>query len=219
VQPGLGLRSLGEDRAQGWLPVHPVGGKADLVLDMVGAGFLEPLGPRAERCAPASKAEVVRVLDEIGAPGVSLRTLLRSLARSQARNYRGQLATAAWAHSARTSGTAALVRCDVTTLHFERHDEDELRKVGMSKERPVLHHQRGAIEAHLTAAFAALAVARHLQDGAGTSIKKIVQTLRTARSATIEINGPRLTLTLTLTLAPDLTDAARDVLKRLETGH
>jgi hypothetical protein len=52
-----------------------------------------------------------------------------------------------------------------------------------------------------------------LQDATGTSIKKIVQTLRTARSATIEINGQRLTL------APDLTDAARDILQRLGTGH
>ena len=86
---------------------------------------------------PTSKAEVVRVLDEIGAPAVSLRTLFRSLARSQARDYRGQLATAAWAHSVRASGTAALVLYDVTTLHFERGDEDELRKVGMSKEHRV----------------------------------------------------------------------------------
>ena len=75
------------------------------------------------------------------------------------------------------------------------------------------HHQREAIEAHLTVVFAALAVARHLQDTAGISIKKIVQILRTARSATIDINGQRLTI------APDLTDAARDILKRLETGH
>jgi hypothetical protein len=82
---------------------------------------------------PASKAEVVWVLDEIGAPAVSLRTLFRSLAR----DYRGQLATAAWAHSVRTSGTAALVLYDVTTLHFERNDEDKLRKVGMSKEHRV----------------------------------------------------------------------------------
>src|SRR5665648_1010226 len=51
---------------------------------------------------PTSKAEVVRVLDEIGAPAVSVRTLFRSLARCQARDYRGQLATAAWAHSVRT---------------------------------------------------------------------------------------------------------------------
>jgi hypothetical protein len=43
---------------------------------------------------PTSKAEVVRVLDEIGAPAVSLRMLFRSLARSQAHDYRGQLSTA-----------------------------------------------------------------------------------------------------------------------------
>ena len=77
----------------------------------------------------------------------------------------------------------------------------------------MFHHQREAIEAHLTVVFAALAVARHLQDATGTSIKKIVQTLHTARSATIEINGQRLTL------APDLTNAAGDILKRLESGH
>jgi hypothetical protein len=34
-----------------------------------------------------------------------------------------------------------------------------------------------------------------------------------ARENLIEINGQRLTLD------PDLTDAARDILKRLETGH
>ena len=56
---------------------------------------------------PTSKAEVVRVLDEIGAPAVSLRTLFRSLARSQARDYRGQLAAAAWAHSASSACATA----------------------------------------------------------------------------------------------------------------
>jgi hypothetical protein len=43
---------------------------------------------------------------------------------------------------------------------------------------------------------------RHLQDTAGTSIKKIVQTLRTPRSATIEIDGQRLTPTPTLPAPP-----------------
>jgi hypothetical protein len=52
-----------------------------------------------------------------------------------------------------------------------------------------------------------------LQDTAGTSIKKIVRTRRTARSATVEIDGQRLTLD------PDLTEAARGILKRLESGH
>ena len=45
------------------------------------------------------------------------------------------------------------------------------------------------------------------------SIKKLVQTLRTARSATIDINGQRMTLD------PELTGPARTILDRLETGH
>jgi transposase len=81
------------------------------------------------------------------------------------------------------------------------------------KARPIFHHEREAIEAHLTVVFAALAVSRHLQQRSGVSIKKVVQTLRTARSATIEINGQRMTL------APELTGPTRTILDRLETGH
>jgi hypothetical protein len=425
-----------------------VGTSADLLWEVLTSAYarlgFDVLGDEgfaamvlARIVEPTSKADVVRVLAEIGAPPVSVRTLFRSLARCQARDYRGQLATAAWAHSAAADGAAALVLYDVTTLHFERGDEDELRKVGMSKEhrvdpqvqvgllvdpggfplevhlfegnkaetttlipvltsfaarhhvadmvvvadagmlsaanlnaiedagfsfivgsritkapydlaehferhgnyftdgqvlestrvmgtgkgardrrvvyqwkftreqhdnkainamvtraekvadgsrplrrdrfvkitgadkgvdwdlverarqlaglkgyvtnlpvsamdgaavisayhdlwhveqsfrmtksdlraRPVFHHQRDAIEAHLSVVFAALAIARHLQDATGVSIKRIVQTLRTQRSATITINGQHLTL------EPDLTDAASDILRRLETGH
>lgn len=81
--------------------------------------------------------------------------------------------------------------------------------------RPVFHHRRDAIEVHVTVVFAALAVARHLQHAIGTSIKKIVQALRTARSATIEINGERLTPDP----APDLTGTTRAIRNPLETGH
>jgi hypothetical protein len=79
--------------------------------------------------------------------------------------------------------------------------------------RPVVHHERDAIEAHLTVVFAALAVSRDLQDRAGVTIKRLVQTLRTARSATIEINGHRITL------EPELTGPARAILERLQPGH
>lgn len=79
--------------------------------------------------------------------------------------------------------------------------------------RPVFHHEREAIEAHLTVVFAALAVSRYLQTRSGVSIKKLVQTLRAARSATIDINGQRLTL------EPELTAAARAILRRLQEGH
>ena len=86
---------------------------------------------------PTSKADTVRVLSEIGAPCPSLRTLFRALKRCQERDYRGRLATAAMTHSARTTGSAALVMYDCTTLHFENDDEDDLRRVGMSKEHRV----------------------------------------------------------------------------------
>jgi len=79
--------------------------------------------------------------------------------------------------------------------------------------RPIFHHEREAIDAHLTVVFAALALSRHLQNRTGVTIKKLVQTLRTARSATIETNGQRMTL------APELTSSARAILDRLETGH
>jgi hypothetical protein len=75
--------------------------------------------------------------------------------------------------------------------------------------RPIFHHQRDSIEAHLTVVFAALAIARHLQDATGVSIKRLVNTLRPVRSATIQVNGQRLTLD------PELPPAARELLTAL----
>jgi hypothetical protein len=122
---------------------------------------------------PTSKAEVVRVLDETGAPAVSLRTLFRSLTRSQARDYRGQLATAARAHSARTGGTTALVLCDVTTLHFERGDEDELRKAGMSKE----HRVDPQVQAGLLADPGGFPLEVHLLEGSKAETTTLIPVL------------------------------------------
>lgn len=72
--------------------------------------------------------------------------------------------------------------------------------------RPVFHHQREAIEAHLTVVMTALAVARSLQDATGLSIKKIVQALRPIQQITVNIAGHEHTAT------DPLTDAARDIL-------
>ena len=55
--------------------------------------------------------------------------------------------------------------------------------------RPMFHHTRDAIEAHLTIVFAALAVARYLQDATGLSIKKIIRTLRPLQQITVHIAG------------------------------
>jgi hypothetical protein len=85
---------------------------------------------------PTSKADSLRVLDEVGVEHGSLRTMFRSLARAQDRGYRDALAAACFAHAS-TSGDLSLVLYDTTTLYFEAENEDALRKVGYSKERRV----------------------------------------------------------------------------------
>jgi transposase len=86
---------------------------------------------------PASKVATVGILEDLGVAAPHRNTLGAALKRCQARDYRGALAKACLAHSVRTAGTSAMVLYDVTTLHFENEDEDELRKVGMSKEHRV----------------------------------------------------------------------------------
>jgi Transposase DDE domain len=85
---------------------------------------------------PTSKADTVRVLAELGVPGLSRVTFMRCLKRVIARDYRTVIATACYAHAIQQGGLA-LVLYDLTTLHFESDVEDRLRKVGMSKERRV----------------------------------------------------------------------------------
>jgi hypothetical protein len=85
---------------------------------------------------PTSKADSLRVLDEIGAPHASLRTMFRSLQRAATGGYRDQVAAGCFTHAA-ASGDVSLCLYDVATLYFEAEHEDELRKVGYSKERRV----------------------------------------------------------------------------------
>ena len=74
--------------------------------------------------------------------------------------------------------------------------------------RPI-HRQRDAIEAHLTVVFAALAVSRHLQDATGTSINKLIRTLRRLRTVRIDVGGHPITA------APQITGDARALLDQL----
>ncbi|MEV4901220.1 IS1634 family transposase [Citricoccus sp. NPDC055426] len=88
---------------------------------------------------PTSKADTIRVLEEIGAQPPSLRTIWRTLAACIEQDWRDGFCRAAYAFAAAKAGPTGLsvVLYDVTTLYFEATDEDELRKVGMSKERRV----------------------------------------------------------------------------------
>ena len=85
---------------------------------------------------PTSKADTIRVLEEIGVAAPGLRTIFRSLDRCVDRDYRDQVSKACVARCAR-GGPVAMVLYDVTTLHFEAEKEDQLRRVGMSKEHRI----------------------------------------------------------------------------------
>lgn len=85
---------------------------------------------------PTSKEQVPQVLGDLGLEAVSTRSLFRSLAWAQERGYREAISAAALKH-VRTAGDVSLCLYDVTTLYFEAEKEDDLRKVGYSKERRV----------------------------------------------------------------------------------
>jgi transposase len=71
--------------------------------------------------------------------------------------------------------------------------------------RPIYHHKRESIEAHLTIVFAALAVTRLIEDRTGWSIKKFVRTAR--RYRTVEIRAGQQTITAEDPLPAELRDA------------
>ena len=71
--------------------------------------------------------------------------------------------------------------------------------------RPIYHHKRESIEAHLTIVFAALAITRLVEDRTGWSIKKFVRTAR--RYRTVQIRAGQQILTAADPLPRDLRDA------------
>ena len=85
---------------------------------------------------PTSKLDAIRVLEGLGVDPPHHTTIYRHLRQAQDSRYRDQIAVKCFEHAA-TSGDVSLVLYDVTTLYFEAEHEDELRKVGYSKERRV----------------------------------------------------------------------------------
>ncbi len=70
--------------------------------------------------------------------------------------------------------------------------------------RPIYHHKRDSIEAHLTVVFAALAVSRWIETTTGWSIRNFVRTAR--RYRTIEIQAGEHTITAADPLPHDLSE-------------
>ena len=79
--------------------------------------------------------------------------------------------------------------------------------------RPIYHHNREAIEAHLTIVLAALAISRNIEYQTGVSIKQFVKRIRPLRSAMVTFNGKDILI------EPEVPEVARRVLNRLFSGH
>ena len=151
-QDELALEGLSDPIAAGRAGTAVITGKANAVLWQVLRSGYDRLGfdviddeafaqlVLARIVEPTSKADSLRVLDELGVPHVSLRTMFRSLRRAEDQGYRAKIAEACFAHAV-VAGDVSLCLYDVTTLYFEAEKEDEgtdgLRKVGYSKERRV----------------------------------------------------------------------------------
>ena len=75
--------------------------------------------------------------------------------------------------------------------------------------RPIYHHKRDSIEAHLTIVFAALAVSRWIENATGWSIRKFVRTAR--RYRTIEIQAGEHTITAADPLPTNLRQAIETI--------
>lgn len=79
--------------------------------------------------------------------------------------------------------------------------------------RPIFHHTKDAIEAHLTVVLAALAVSRDLQDAPAPASRRLSRPCAKARSASIEINGQQHPID------PELSQTIHCLLQRLQNGH
>jgi transposase len=75
--------------------------------------------------------------------------------------------------------------------------------------RPIYHHKRESIEAHLTIVFAALAVTRYIEAATDWSIKRFVRTAR--RYRTVRIRVGQHTVTAEDRLPADLRDALAQI--------
>jgi len=85
---------------------------------------------------PTSKLDALRVLTDLGAEALSYKTIDRHVRKVHAGGYRDVVAEKCFAYASDCGGLSLLLY-DVTTLYFEAESEDDLRKVGYSKERRI----------------------------------------------------------------------------------
>ena len=102
----------------------------------------------------------------------------------------------------------------IISYHQLWHVEQSFR---MSKSdlraRPIFHHKRDSIEAHLTIVLAALAIGTTIETKTGLSIKRFIRTLRPIRSGIVMINGKEYEA------EAEISTEAKLFIRKLQAGH
>ncbi len=102
----------------------------------------------------------------------------------------------------------------ISSYHQLWHVEQSFR---MSKSdlraRPIFHHKRDAIEAHLTIVLAALAIGKLIEKRTGLSLKRFVRTIRPIRSGVVTINGKEYPA------EAELSTEVKSIVHKLRAGH
>jgi len=94
----------------------------------------------ARLACPGSKLKTVDYLARYQGVNVSISALYHALDRLHNR-YKSQAEAIVYEHTRRRVTTIAVLFYDVTTLYFEADDEDDLRKIGFSKDGKFQHPQ------------------------------------------------------------------------------
>ncbi len=102
----------------------------------------------------------------------------------------------------------------ITYYHQLWHVEQSFRMSKSDlKARPIFHHKRDSIEAHLTIVLAALAIGKTIENRTGMSIKKLVKLLRPIRNGTVTING------IAYPAEAEIPEGVKLILKQLGVGY
>ena len=151
--------------------------------------------------APVKRNRFIQLTDATKTVNRALETKARTLA-----GWKGYLTNLA----ACPDGTPITAEFVIDAYHRLFQIEKSFR---MSKHdlqaRPIYHHERESIEAHLTIVLAALAVSSWLEDRTGWSIRKFVKTARRYRTIDIQTGAH------TITAADPLPDDLRAILDRI----
>ena len=121
------------------LQIHTVGPELILgkIFDIIGLGAVPEALFRhmvlARLVSPVSKLKTTEYLAEHHGIEVDVSTVYRFLDRFH-KKHKGEVERIVYEHSKKTLGQISVVFYDMTTLYFEVEDEDDLRKIGFSKD-------------------------------------------------------------------------------------